>query len=227
MYTAVLFREKPRLFYKIKRKMYQSDFLLLDCIFASRPKNDRQKRKLQKALGERFGKTLFSDEEYAAKNFPEYIYNTKNFRKRLLAEAFLRYCKEKQPKSISVFDDGFLKAEYYKKLSRYTDNMFLPNITQEDTLAEEILKTSGIVIWRKNLANEFCATLNITDEQETSTIQTVLFDQGFLKTKTEKAAMLLPKELNSLEPFSALGLMFYEFNEKKLYEKCVKKVAEL
>ncbi len=227
MFSAVFFTEKRRCFYKIKRKTYQSEALMLDCFFVPKPVKAREKRKLSKALGEGLGKTLFSDEKYAALNFSHYVYNSENFEKRLLAEAFLSFCKANCPESVAVFDDGFLGVEYYKKLSSYTGNLYLPNIDEESTIAEEILKTSGTVIWRKKLANEFSATLNLGKEGKVPTKQIVLFDKGFLKTKTEKLRKLLPKELKALEPISLLGLMFYEFGNKKLCEECVKKVIEL
>lgn len=224
MFAALFLDNKKRGFYKIKCKYFLWQKVRITFVLAPVPKNAGQLKKLKNALSEYKGRVILTAKTKIHSELEGYLYNGENFMKRVLAEAFFTYVKKQRPKAIAIFDDGFLNLNYYKTLSTYTDGMYLECSLPQEALAEEILKESGIVIWRKNLAKNGTAFLNLDkDRKETFLgLDNKIFDVRDMENLSAELKTLLPKELKELSPFSVLSFLFYQCGERVVLESAVK-----
>ena len=140
MFAAVYLENIRHLKFKVKKGIYFKNNTEFVLYIAPCPKNQKEKEILIQKTKEHWGKIIFPKYLENEKEFAKISFKGENFVKRVLAEAFLTYIKSFPQKEIAIFDNLFLKKEYFAEISKYfIISIFIHNCGRNHHLMNEMI----------------------------------------------------------------------------------------
>lgn len=205
MFALLNFEKEKTFLFGIKRFVRSTAGGYYTEIICPRPKNNRQRKKLIKALKVYEGKIIYPIGYYKS-DLPK-PYSAANFKCRILLKAYLNYLKQNKPCCAAINWNSRVNDEFCIEVSRYVDKVILTMAPQNRQLQLKVLSLSGTPIIYGGTIPRGAAVLDLDEKgylffsNDVAAFNHGVFEEPCLKFP------ILPKPFKGHEPFSVLAAM--------------------
>lgn len=173
------------------------------------PKNEKQLLILHRYLENFNGKTLMEEEFCGFKELSHFKVNTTPFKNKVLAMAFLEYCRREAPKEAVILNSHLLAPGFFSALAPLVGKIYLPDGQTRDEICRLLLSEFGTPIVFSRAKGP---TLSLGPSN--CAYGSPLFCHSSFENPSEKIKPLLPNKYKSINPLELCVALYSENNIK-------------